>query len=172
MAVSHVQMARYLAASEFALREAMAPQATMPEKKTTRYYTWDQRAFFGKIHLQGPVNRRTFPLVGLELQRDLMDEKNSTRNLLRLQTGRDPARKEQEAMAVVVSTYEPTEIRFSEFRAPVTGKYKLKFSAYSVWMAPKFASVSGGRRPEPVTIYAGGQSAPQLAKARQLRRQS
>src|SRR5882724_3426026 len=65
--VSHVQMARYLAAAEFALREAIAPQATRPELTTNRYYAWDQREFFGAIKLEGPENRRTFPLVNLEL---------------------------------------------------------------------------------------------------------
>jgi len=37
-------------------------------------------------------------------------------------------------MAVVVSTYEPTEIRFGQFRASIAGKYRLRFSGYSIWM--------------------------------------
>src|SRR5690349_6245529 len=53
--VSHVQMARYLSAAEFALREAMAPQATRPAMTTNRYYTWDQGSFFGAIKLAGPL---------------------------------------------------------------------------------------------------------------------
>lgn len=156
LAVSHVQMARYLAAADFALHEAMAPQAAQPQKKTTRYYTWDQRSFFGKIHLAGPANRRTFPLVGLELQRDLMKEKPGQKDdeVEKVDPNRGKDRREKEAMAVVVSTYEPTEIRFNEFRAPVSGQYKLKFSAYSVWLTPKFTEASKGRRSEPVTIYA------------------
>src|SRR5436190_5798735 len=52
--VSHVQMARYLSAAEFALREAMSPQAIRPETTTNRYYTWEQGAFFGAIKLEGP----------------------------------------------------------------------------------------------------------------------
>jgi Protein of unknown function (DUF1592)/Protein of unknown function (DUF1588)/Protein of unknown function (DUF1585)/Protein of unknown function (DUF1587)/Protein of unknown function (DUF1595)/Planctomycete cytochrome C len=147
--VSYVQMSRYLSGAEFALRLAMAPQATRPETTTNRYDTWDQRAFFGKIKLGGPKNRRTFPLVGLELQRDLMEQAKP-----RPPRTTDPKRREAEAMAVVVSTYEPTEIRFDRFRAPVAGKYRLKFSAYSIWMGPKFTEVTAGRRSEPVTIYA------------------
>ncbi|HVV74090.1 MAG TPA: DUF1592 domain-containing protein, partial [Verrucomicrobiae bacterium] len=146
--VSHVQMARYLSAAEFALREAMAPQATQPETRTNKYYTWDQGAFFGAIKLEGPLNRRTFPLVGYELQTNLMAMASPKRG------SPDPQRREQEALAVVVSTYEPTEIRFDHFRAPVSGKYRLRFSAYSVWMGPKYTEVSPGRRSEPVTIYA------------------
>ncbi len=148
--VSHVQMARYLNAAEFALRQALAPQIARPEKTTTRYYAWEQREFFGKIKLDGPLVRRTFPLVGLELQRDLMAA-NAPR---RIGITTNAERRELQAMAVVVSTYEPTEIRFGGFRAPVSGRYRLRFSAYSVWMGPKFSEVSAGRRSEPVTIYA------------------
>jgi len=146
--VSHVQMSRYLSAAEFALREAMAPQATQPAVTTNRYYTWDQNAFFGAIKLEGPLNRRTFPLVGYELQRELMAMDSPKRG------SPDPARRDQEAMAVVVSTYEPTEIHFEKFRAPVSGKYRLRFCGYSIWMGPKYDAVSPGRRSEPVTIYA------------------
>jgi hypothetical protein len=147
--VSHVQMARYLTAADFALRQALAPQATRPELTTNRYYTWAQGEFFGAIKLEGPENRRTFPLVGLELQTNLMAMEHPKR------TGETdhPKRREQEAMAVVVSTYEPTEIRFGRFHAPVTGKYRLRFSAYSIWMGPRYNEVSAGHRAEPVTIY-------------------
>src|SRR6185369_2576020 len=147
--VSHVQMARYLTAGEFALRQAMAPQVARPERTISRYYTWEQNEFFRKIKLEGPVNRRTFPLIGLDLQRDLMAEPDP-----QMPETTDPQRRDREALAVVVSTYEPTEIRFGRFRAPVAGRYHLKFSGYTVWMSPKFAEVSAGRRPEPVTIYA------------------
>lgn len=147
--VSHVQMGRYLMAAEFALRQALAPQATCPQTATNRYYTWDQGEFFGAIKLEGPENRRTFPLVGLELQRDLMAMPHPKRI-----GPPDPKTRERESMAVVVSTYEPTEIRFGRFRAPVTGKYLLRFCAYSIWMGPKYDSVTAGRRSEPVTIYA------------------
>ena len=147
--VSHVQMARYLAAAEFALRQALAPQPARPLLTTNRYYTWDQGEFFGAIKLEGPENRRTFPLVGLELQTNLMAMQHPKRS-----DSADAQRREQEALAVVVSTYEPTEIRFGRFHAPVTGKYRLRFSAYSIWMGPKYNEVTVGRRSEPVTIYA------------------
>jgi hypothetical protein len=147
--VSHVQMARYLTASEFALRQAMAPQVAQPEKTTKRYYTWDEREFFGKIKLEGPLNRRTFPMIGLDLQTNIMAEARP-----RNPKTTDPDRREKESMALVVSTYEPTEIRFGSFRAPIAGRYKLKFSGYSVWMGPKYTETSKGKRSEPVSIYA------------------
>ncbi len=147
--VSHVQMARYLTAADFALRQAMAPQAARPETRTNRFYTWGEREFYGKIGQEGPLNRRTFPLVGYDLQRDVMAQKNP-----KLEPSRDPARRESESLAVVVSTYEPTEIRFGGFRAPVSGRYRLKFSGYSIWMGTGYKQVSTGRRSEPVSIYA------------------
>jgi hypothetical protein len=146
--VSHVQIARYLSAAEFALREAMAPQATQPPTTTNRFYTWDQGAFFGSIKLEGPLNRRTFPLVGYDLQTNLMAMASPVRGTP------DSDRKEQEALAVVVSTYEPTEIHFDKFHAPVSGRYRLRFNAYSIWLGPRYDTASPGHRSEPVTIYA------------------
>jgi hypothetical protein len=148
--VSHVQMARYLSAADFALRQTLAPRVERPQTRTNRFYAWDEGEFFGKIKLEGPVNRRTFPLMGLDLRRDIMDQKKPARPDI----SRTPELREQQAMAVVVSTYEPTEIRFGGFRAPVSGRYKLRVSAYSAWMGPNFAAVSRGRRSEPVSLYA------------------
>jgi hypothetical protein len=147
--VSHVQMARYLSAAEFALHQAVAPQATQPPSTVVRYHTWAEREFTGRIPLEGPLNRRTFPLVGLELQRDLMKPTPP-----KMEPSTNAARRELESMAVVVSTYEPTEIRFGGFRAPYSGRYRLRFSGYSMWMAADFKSVSKSRRSEPVSIYA------------------
>src|SRR6185436_9723498 len=65
--VSHVQIARYLAAAEFALRHAVATQVDAPSRTTNRFYAMEERGFRGLINLEGPPNRRTFPLVGLEL---------------------------------------------------------------------------------------------------------
>jgi len=145
--VSHVQMARYLSAADFALRQAMAPQAERPASTTNRFYAWDQGEFVGAIKLEGRENRRTFPLIGLELQTNLMAMAHPKRP-----SGADPDLKNKQAMAVVVSTYEPTEIRFGRFHAPVTGRYRLHFCAYSVWMGPKYEHVEAARRSEPVTI--------------------
>lgn len=147
--VSHVQINRYLAAADFALRSAYNPAPQPPQTTTQRFYTWEEYAFFGAIDLAGPLNRRTFPLIGLNLQTDVMADTNR-----KMPHTQDPARRNQEAMAVVVSTYEPTEIRFSRFRAPASGRYRLKFSGYSIQMAADFKSVSEAHRSEPVTIYA------------------
>ena len=147
--VSHVQLARYLSAADFALRQAMAPRVEKPTTTTNRFYAWDQGEFFGAIKLEGPKDRRTWPMIGWDLQRDLTEAQSPQRP----PDDRPMERRNREAMGVVVSTYEPTEIRFGRFRAPVSGRYRLRLSGYSFWIDPKFTAVSKGRRSEPVTLY-------------------
>ena len=67
---SHVQMARYLGAADYALREVMASQLSPPSSKTTRYYAREDPALVGKMkfsafnkspgtrHLPGPGDKR------------------------------------------------------------------------------------------------------------------
>src|SRR5207248_525924 len=45
--ISHVQMARYLSAADYALRQALAHYAEQPTPKVRRYYTRDQRSYTG-----------------------------------------------------------------------------------------------------------------------------
>src|SRR5207244_6191709 len=47
--VSHVQVARYLGAADYALRQAMATQAERPQTKVQRYYARDQRSYKGPM---------------------------------------------------------------------------------------------------------------------------
>jgi hypothetical protein len=47
--MSHVQMARYLSAAEYGLRQAMAQYAEKPELKVRRYYARDQRSYTGPM---------------------------------------------------------------------------------------------------------------------------
>lgn len=147
--VSHVQMSRFLSAAEFALNQALAPQSERPHVTTRRFYSWDEGEFSGRIRLEGPLNRRTFPILGWDLQTQWMSN-----NGVRPTLTNTPAAREKESMAVVVSTYEPTEIRFGGFRAPMSAKYRIRFSAYSIWMAADFKSVKVSPRSEPVCLYA------------------
>ena len=104
--VSHVHLSSYLGAAQKALRAAVVPQIAPPETRDARYHTWDQPGF---IKISGPQLRKTFPVVGLELQRDLV-AKGSPRDghpRPKLQASTDPVRREQEAVAMLMSTYEP-----------------------------------------------------------------
>jgi mono/diheme cytochrome c family protein len=158
--VSHVQMARYLGAADYALRQAMATQAGRPETKVQRYYARDQRSFTGPMTFtvfNTAPERATFPVLGFEGQPDVRAGKAP------ITVGTNAELRELEGVGVVASAYEPIEPKFNEFRAPVAGHYKLRFNAYSVWVGPgesnkwhipNLDDISRGRRDEPVTITA------------------
>jgi hypothetical protein len=136
------------------LREAIAPQAARPKPVVARYHSWLQP---GCVKSGGPDLRRTFAIVGLELQSDLRTRNDPvTRRPVRpnYAAASRPGRRDEEAVVMLMSTYEPAEIKFDRFRAPVTGRYRLKFAGYTVWMARDFSSVTRGRRAEPVVVYA------------------
>jgi hypothetical protein len=158
--VSHVQMARYLSLADYALRQVMATQVDRPVTKTVRYYARDQRAFTG--HMKFTVfntapERATFPTMGNDPQPDVRAGKAPT-----TVGDKDPEAREKEGVGVVASTYEPLEIKFNRFTAPVAGHYKLRFKTHSVWVGPgkkrwwvpDLDNVTRGRRSEPVTVYA------------------
>ena len=157
--VSHVQMARYLGAADYALRQAMATQATRPETKITRHYARDQKSFTGPMRFSvfnTAPERATFPVLGFAGQADVRAGKAPI-------TSTNKALRELEGMGVVASAYEPIEPKFNQFRAPAAGRYKLRFNAYSVWVGPgptnkwfipDLDHISKGRREEPVTITA------------------
>jgi hypothetical protein len=157
--VSHVQMARYLHAADYALREVMAPQAEQPSAERRRYYARDQRSYTGPMKFSvfnTAPERATFPVLGFEGQPDVRTEKDP------ITVGdSNPAQRELEGVGVVASAYEPIEPKFNKFRAPVPGLYKLRFNTYSVWVGPGEGNkwyipnldvVSRGHRGEPVTI--------------------
>lgn len=159
--VSHVQMARYLGMADYALRQAMAPQAERPPWKTRRYYARDQHSYTGPMKysvFNTAPERATFPVLGFEGQPDVRMGKAP------LTAGdSNPELRDLEGVGVVASAYEPIEPKFDQFRAPVAGHYKLRFMAYSVWVGPgesnhwyipNLDAVSRGHRDEPVTITA------------------
>ena len=151
--VSHIQLSRYLTVGESALREAVIKQVDTPEPLRRRYYSWDQYKF---TRGNGPAIRRTYPVQGYEIREDLNIQPTDKREIwIRPLPGdhSDPARRHEEAVVTVMSAYEHVEIQFDEFRAPVSGRYRLKFAGYTVWMSPDFSKVSKGRRTEPITIY-------------------
>jgi len=158
--VSHVQMARYLNAADYALRQAMAPQATRPETRTVRYYARDQRSYTGPMKFSvfnTAPERATFPVLGFKGQPAVR------RGDAPITVGtNNPTERELEGVGVVASAYEPIEPKFNNFKAPVAGHYKLRFNAYSVWVGPSESNkwfipnlddISRGHRDEPVVIY-------------------
>ncbi len=161
LGVSHVQISRYLAAAEYALREVMARSEKQPETITKRYYAREQRAFTGHVEFSQfntASERATFPLLGNAADVAVLKKEAP------MTVGEaDPAKRELESMGVVASSYEPLEIRFNQFKAKVPGRYKLRLSAHSFWAGPESEAkwwhpsrdvASAGRTREPITLYA------------------
>ncbi|MEM9157412.1 MAG: DUF1592 domain-containing protein [Verrucomicrobiota bacterium] len=152
--ISHVQMARFMESAEQALNQAVIPSVKAPQTFKEKYYTWQQPGF---IKIAPPTLRLTFPIVGLELQPDLIGGRDRVAEqwiIPDLPGASKPERVEDEAVVMLTSTYEPSEIQFNKFRAEVSGRYILRFSGYTVWMNNDFSEVSKGRRNEPIAIYA------------------
>ncbi len=158
--VSHVQMARYLGAADYALREVMASQLSTPVASTKRYYARDDAALVRKMkfsQFNKSPERATFPVLGFKAQPDVRAGTAPP-----TVGAKNPKLREQEAIGTVASSYEPIELHFRNFTAPRAGRYKLRFSGYSVWVGPgpekswwrpNLDNVSKGHRSEPVTIY-------------------
>lgn len=159
--ISHVQMARYLGAADAALRQAMAPCASRPPTKTERYYTREQRSWTGPMKysvFNTAPERATFPVLGFAGQPDVRAEKAP----MTVGTN-NPVNRELEGVGVVASAYEPIEPKWNDFKAPMSGRYRLRFMAYSVWVGPGPTNkwfipdldiISKGRRDEPISITA------------------
>ncbi len=158
--MSHVQLARYLSTADRALRQVMAGQPDRPKAAVTRYYARDQGSFTEKMKFDEfnmLPERATFAVLGTEAQPAVRAGKAA------MTVGADhPAEREREAVGVVASNYEPVEVYFEKFTTPVSGRYRLRFKAYPVWVGPEkgekwyipdLDQVSAGRRSEPITVY-------------------
>jgi len=175
--VSHVQMARYLGAADYAMRQAMSQQFLRPETTTRRLYARDEFSlrFFMPRETGTLPDRLSFPVLDARAQPEV-------------RAGRapftSPETREREAVGKVASTFSDAGGYFwSQFRAPVAGRYRLRFSGYSIWVSgggigrwfyegqgeakspvywrpvwhrPNLDEVWPGRRPEPIGVYASG----------------
>lgn len=162
--ISHVQMSRYMAAANYALREVMAEGVKRTETTTKRYYARQQGSFAGLVdagfEYSDATARATFPILGNEVDMPVLMKTAP------MTVGeKDPAKREQEALGVVASSYEPIQPHFDQFRAPVAGRYKLRLRGHSFWAGPGDEKrwwqanrkvISRGKTLEPVSLYAAG----------------
>jgi mono/diheme cytochrome c family protein len=155
--VSHVHMNQYLSAAEYALREVLPNTTSRPETATKRYYARDQNSMFGKVDFPNTPERNMFPVVG-----DAADMGVLKKTGPKTVGPENPEIREQEGLGVVASTYEPLEMRFNQFKAPVAGRYKLRLKSHTMWVGPQKGpkwwkpdpeQISAGRTQEPVTLY-------------------
>lgn len=175
LSVSHIQMAGYLDAARYALREVEAAQAQAPPTINKRFYAREQPGLGNKTGLPGKPGQPLKRLVGGRGALAILGTQSDTTayDEHRLTVGAaDPARRDEEAVGVVASSYEAFYLRYDGFRAKVSGRYKLRFCALSFWEGPNDAKdpywvadrtkISRGRVIEPVTLY--GDSPPQTLR--------
>ena len=168
--ISHIQMAQYLAAADYALRAVLATAVEQPASDPRRFYARDQNSFANKMfynEFNRHPERATFPVLAGRSQPAIRSGKEPV-----TVGDKDPATRDREAVGTVASSYEPIELFFNKFRAPSAGRFRIRLQAYSVWVGPgkerigksneirwwrpDLDTVTFGRRPEPVTISAEG----------------
>lgn len=182
--VSHVQIARYMGVADYAMRQAMSVQLERPPTTTNRYYARDEpglTAQFRPRENSTLPDRHSFPVLDSRAQPGV-------------RAGRaplsDPATRDREAVGKLSSIFSDAGgYSWGQFRAPVAGRYRLRFSGYSIWVSgggigrwfyegqgaekapvyhlplwhrPNVDEVWRGRRDEPIGVYAqsSGQSRP------------
>jgi len=141
--VSHVQMARYMETAEQAMRQVLAA-AQQPEA-TKRYYAREQKRFLSRMRYSSfntHPERATIPVLGVEAQPEVLHERAP------ITVGEaDPKTRELEAFATPASNYVGNEHHFDQFVAPAGGRYRLRFSAYSIWIHTLYGPEGHKTRP-------------------------
>ncbi|HUS33752.1 MAG TPA: DUF1592 domain-containing protein [Verrucomicrobiae bacterium] len=182
--VSHVQMARYMSVSDYAMRQAISAQLERPPTTTNRFYARNEPSLIGNFRPRenGTLpDRHSFPVLDSRAQPDV-------------RAGRapitEPAAREREAVGRVSSIFSDAGgYSWGQSRAPIAGRYRLRFKGYSIWVSgggigrwfyegqgaekapvyhlpllhrPNVDEVWPGRRDEPIGVYAqsSGQSRP------------
>lgn len=175
--VSHVHLARYLTAAEYAIQEVMRAHEQRTPTTTKRYYARDQQTLtriFTQTIFNSSPDRQTYPVIGTTAQPDVRNR------LAPLTVGdSDPKTRDLEAVGWVSSNYVTGfTYRWDQFKAPVAGRYRIRFSAYTLWAAPggihrrfkdtsdkvgvpgkprletpDYDKISAGRTEEPITVY-------------------
>jgi mono/diheme cytochrome c family protein len=175
--VSHVHIARYMTAADYALKQALSVKFQQPATRTERHYARDQRSLT-KRFTPNPFNsspdRMTYPVLGSTAQPEVRFRQQP------LTVGdKDPATRELEAVGWVSSNYVTGfTYQWDRFRAPVAGRYRVRFSAYTLWAepggnsrsfandkdkvgkprppnanVPDYDKIQPGRTEEPITVY-------------------
>ena len=176
--VSHVHLARYLSAADHAFRQVLSVRHSLRTATVERHYARDQRTLTGKFSgsiFNSSPDRMTYPLL------DLITPQPEVRRLQAPLTAGpgDPALREREAVGWVSSNYVTGfTYRWDAFRAPVAGRYRIRFSGHTLWAAPggiaqryadesdrkgtprppnpnvpNYDQLSPGRTLEPITVY-------------------
>ncbi len=174
--VSHVQLSRYMSAADNAIRQAMIVKFERPERAAKRYYARDEMSLVGNFlpRENGTLpDRLSFPVLDSHAQPEVRSGAAPKSS---------PATREREAVGRVSSIFSDAGgYSWGQFRVPASGKYKLRFKGYSIWVSgggigrwfyegfgdqkapvyylplwhrPNADEVWPGRRSEPIGVYA------------------
>ncbi|MEQ1831328.1 MAG: DUF1587 domain-containing protein, partial [Pirellula sp.] len=128
--VSHVQLSRYMSAADYALRQAMIVKLERPERTAKRYYARDEFSLVGNFlpRENGTLpDRLSFPVLDSHSQPDVRSGKAPKSS---------PETREREAVGRVSSIFSDAGgYSWGQFRVPASGKYKLRFKGYSIWVS-------------------------------------
>jgi len=181
LGVSFVHMKQYMAAAESAIGAILGVELVRPPTTTKRFYARETQGLtnFNPTEFIGAAERTKFPALGQSGQPDVI------RKMVPATVGEsDPATRELEAVGWTASNYEAFPTAWGSFRAPVTGKYRVRFSGYTLWVGgygsargaefegmdpivrkrssvptwymADYDKIFPGRRDEPITVYARG----------------
>ena len=173
-----------MSAADNALRQAITVKFERPERTAKRYYARDELSLVGNFlpRENGTLpDRLSFPVLDSHAQPDVRSGKAPKSS---------PETRDREAVGRVSSIFSDAGgYSWGQFRVPASGKYKLRFKGYSIWVSgggigrwfyegfgdekapvyhlplwhrPNADEVWPGRRPEPIGVYAqsSGKSRP------------
>jgi len=128
--VSYVQLSRYMSSADYVLRAAMREQLEHPALATNRYYARDEFSLIGNFRPRenGTLpDRLSFPVLDSHAQPDVRAGRAPVTS---------PETREREAVGRVSSIFSDAGgYSWSQFRAPVAGKYQLRFKGYTIWVS-------------------------------------
>ena len=134
LTISHVHLSRYMAAADGAMREVMSLGFRRPPSATRRYYAREEESltkFWPNIFTPSP-DRLTFPVIDAQGQPDVR-----ARTAPITVGDADPETREREAVGWTHGNYVTGfGSSWRNFRAPVAGRYRLRFSGYTIWVGP------------------------------------
>src|SRR4030095_1697164 len=175
--VSFLTMQRFVSAGDFAMRTAIAQQLNRPAETVTKLYARDEPSLtrsFRPAENGTLSDRLSFPALDSRAQQDV--------RLGRVPLS-SPATREREAVGKVSSIFSDAGRYSWGFRAPATGRYRVKLAGYTIWVGgggigrwfyegqgaekapvqplplwhrPDWDEVWPGRNNEPIGLYASG----------------
>ena len=157
--VSYVHMQKYMEAAEYAIKQVMTARFVQPESKVTRYWA---RNNFNFTNQDGNPNRGRFPVLDHGPDPEVMVTYGLGGRGGNIYAGRsdsaepkgpqitgigatqplfagddNPARRDKEAMGFTASMYRTGfQSEWNGFAAPVTGRYNIRLSGYTIWVGP------------------------------------